>query len=83
MASHKKKLKVSIEEETDEELLSFEELPDAVMEQFREHRLSTQEPFEQYADKIKAKIHTNAETFRRRFLKGYHALLDELIHEKK
>lgn len=83
MASHKKKLKVSVEEESDDDLVSsFEELPDAVMEQLREDRLRTQEPFEQYAEKIRAKIHVNTEAFRHRFLKGYRALIDELIKEK-
>jgi hypothetical protein len=57
---------------------SIDELVLAIVEGLREHHRSDVEPFEVYTQRIRAKIHSNANLFRSRFSRGYHTLLEEL-----
>lgn len=40
------------------------------------------EPFEAYSLDIQAKIQSQENQFKQRFLKGYHVLIDELHHKQ-
>lgn len=43
--------------------------------------LQTLEPFDQYQHRIKAKIYSEANHFRERFIKGYKVIMQELEHK--
>lgn len=69
---------------TDHVDLVFEEemhdLAEAISENpQRNHLLS--DPFEDYIDVLKTKFHSNPHIFRSRLVKGYNALLHELLQE--
>lgn len=81
MGSHKKKIKIAVAEADEKFDESVGELAEAFIEELKEHHRSTLEPFEHYAEKIRVKVHSDVHTFRSRFLKGYHTLLEELAKE--
>lgn len=56
----------------------IEELADMIIEDAKGHHHSELEPFESYAARVRAKIHSNMEEFRGRFAKGYKLLVEEL-----
>lgn len=61
-----------------------EELTEAVTEEMDHAKEGeTMEPFEQYAQKVRSRMHADFNAFRSRFVKGYNALLGELMHEQK
>ncbi|MFQ5730113.1 MAG: hypothetical protein ACE5GN_07110 [Waddliaceae bacterium] len=76
----KKKTKASTEvAEADVEFATaVDELTDAIVEDLEESYDSELEPFEAYAQRVRAQIHSNMDEFRKRFLQGYEVLLKEL-----
>lgn len=84
MKSRKKKLKTI---ELDHNEQGFEsvvdDLTEAVVEELRDEHVSALEPFEQYAHKVRGKMHADFKNFRTRFVKGYNALMEELLHEQE
>lgn len=65
--------------ETEEEQ-SLQHLADAVTESLKEGCKSDLESFEVYAQKMRSHLHSDPQAFRARFLKGYQALLTELLN---
>lgn len=82
MKSRRKKDKPMAVEQTDEADNEFVDLlAEAVAEEAKEQRTTILEPFEQYAQNLREKVHTDIAVFRARFVKGYHVLLDEIYHD--
>jgi hypothetical protein len=62
---------------------SVEEMADAVIDSLKVDYQSDLEPFERYAERVKAKIHSNVDNFRGRLSKGYKAILEEIEKNQK
>ena len=60
---------------------SVDELAEAIVEEEREAFHSDLEPFEAYAQRVKAQLHTDMNEFRERFTSGYEVLLNEIVKE--
>lgn len=61
---------------------SFTTLLDAVIEDSTEHLVDELEPFENYIERVKSKLHKDVPLFRSRFAKGYHVLLEQLKYDQ-
>lgn len=84
MKSRKKKDKSSVMDSHTEAFDSIvDELAEAVMEELNEKHSNALEPFEQYAQNVRSKLHGDLDAFRSRFVRGYHSLLEELSQEHK
>ncbi|CCB86963.1 MULTISPECIES: hypothetical protein [Parachlamydia] len=57
---------------------TVEEVANAVADSMKDDYQNDLEPFELYAERIKAKIHSEMDDFRERLAKGYQVLLDEV-----
>lgn len=74
---------MSLCEEAGEDYSKYiEELSQLIAEGMREQRTESLEPFEVYAERIKSKLYADPDQFRKRFIKGYQILLEELCHGK-
>lgn len=64
---------------------AMDDLTDLVVESFQPDHRQTLEPFEVYASRVRARVHSDIARFRKRFHHGYRVLLDELArqHPKK
>ncbi len=60
---------------------SVDELTEAIVEDITEGYKNDLEPVEIYANRIRQQVHEDLQSFRERFLKGYGALIEELIEE--
>lgn len=79
MKDSKNKGRTSLADEPDAVFeKTVNELADAVVEGLKDQHYSDLEPFDLYAQRVRSKIHDNAVTFRKRFARGYHILLEEL-----
>lgn len=78
MSETHKKQRTSVSEDEERYKKTLEEMADAVIGSLKPGYRSDLEPFEQYAEKVKAKMHTDMDDFRLRLAKGYKALLDEI-----
>lgn len=83
MKSRKKKEKTAVEESDVKIESVVDELAEAVVEDLHDNHADTLEPFEQYAHKVRGKIHSDFDAFRSRFVKGYQALIEEIVHEQE
>lgn len=85
MSSRRKKTKTAELDHDDEQVFAsvVDDLAEAVIEELKDEHVNALEPFEQYAYKIRGKIHKDFKTFRSRFAKGYNALIEELVHERE
>lgn len=79
MREEKKKNKIIVAEVANADYdKCIEELAQALAEGMRVQRTTSLEPFEVYAERVKAKILGDMNKFRTRFTKGYQVLLEEL-----
>lgn len=79
----KKKIKMATEEKSDSTFeKSVAEFAGAVVDSLEKGYKSDLEPFELYAQKVRARLQEDVKEFRQRFAKGYHALLDEISKSK-
>jgi len=62
---------------------SVEEMADAVIDSLKVDYQSDLEPFERYAERVKAKIHSNVGDFRERLSQGYKVILEEIEKNQK
>lgn len=84
MKSHKKKEKASVDAKLEKNFASvIDELTEAMTEEVEREKIEALDPFEQYAQKVRGRMHADFNAFRSRFAKGYNALLEELIHEQE
>jgi hypothetical protein len=82
MREEKRKTKVAVDMEVEADYeKSIQEFADAMIEEHRDQKTSDFEPFEAYAEKVKAKFYSDADQFRSRFARGYSVLLEELEKE--
>lgn len=74
-----KQLKVKTSQEYDRDYWqSVEEFSEVVLESLKTQYHSELEPFENYAQKVKMQVAKDVDDFRRRFVRGYHVLLEEV-----
>lgn len=66
----------------DELKSSVDELTEAIVEDITEGYKNDLEPVEIYANRIRQQVHEDLRLFRERFLKGYEAIIEELIDEE-
>ena len=78
-----KKTSVEVAEADVEFKNAADNLVDAVIDNIKEGYKSDLEPFEAYAERVRAEMYSNIDDFRLRFLNGYHVILKELAKEKK
>lgn len=63
---------------------SVDGLTDVILEDLKQDYHNDLEPFDAYAQRIRAQVHENMEDFRNRFLEGYEVLLQEIMsHQSK
>ncbi len=62
---------------------AVKELADVIEDSLKEDYHSDLEPFEVYAQKVRANIYKTMEEFQARFVNGYEILLKEIEKEKK
>lgn len=73
----KKKLNMTIAEADIEFKQSVDTLTEAIAEDLEQYP-SELEPFDAYAQRVRAQVVSNVEDFRNRFLEGYSILLHEI-----
>lgn len=78
MDEEKTKVSGSVAEADVEFTEAVDEFAEAIVEDLKEGYHSDLEPFEAYAQRVRAEIHSNMDDFRNRFLQGYEVLLNEL-----
>lgn len=78
MADVKKPAAVQVAEADVEFKQSVDQLTNAIVEDLQENYHNDMEPFEAYAQRVRAQIHENMDDFRSRFLQGYEVILNEL-----
>lgn len=81
MKNNKKKDKPLISKSDENFASVIDELTEAMTEDLGNEKNETLEPFEQYAQKVRGRMHADFNAFRSRFVKGYNALLEEIVHE--
>lgn len=81
MAEEMRKTPRGVAEIDVEHAKALEELADAVVEDLKGGYQSDFEPFEAYAERVRADIHTSMGDFHKRFLQGYQVLLEELTKQ--
>ena len=79
MAEQKKKMPVGIAEADVEFKRSVDALTEVLVEELKEEYHTDLEPFDAYAQRVRAQVHANMEDFRDRVLEGYEVLLQELV----
>lgn len=77
---HKKTGSAALDEEEEQ---AVQNLADAVTESLKEGCKSDLESFEVYAQKMRSHLHSDPQSFRARFLKGYQALLSEMSTKRQ
>lgn len=84
MKNRKKKEKISTDAKLEKNFANvIEGLTEALTEELSNENIKSMEPFEQYAQKVRGRMHADFNTFRSRFVKGYNALLEEIVHEQE
>lgn len=84
MKNRKKKEKVSTDVKLEEKFANvIDGLTEALSEELSNENIKSMEPFEQYAQQVRGRMHADFNTFRSRFVKGYNALLEEIVHEQE
>lgn len=84
MNSEEKNKPLSAAEADVEFKQSVDDLTDVILEDMKNDYHNDLEPFDAYAQRIRAQVHENMEDFRNRFLEGYEVLLQEIItHQTK
>lgn len=78
-----KKQSIEVAEADVEFKKAADNLVDVVIDNIKEGYKSDLEPFEAYAERVRAEMYSNIDDFRTRFLNGYHVILEELAKEKK
>lgn len=82
MAEQKKKIPVSIAEADVEFKQSVDALTEVLIEELKGDYRTDLEPFDAYAQRVRAQVHANMQDFRDRFLEGYEVLLQELVSQQ-
>jgi hypothetical protein len=80
--SKKKEQSIASSQEIDSVEESFSLLLDVVVQDSKEHLMEELEPFENYIERVKSKLHQDVPLFRSRFAKGYHVLMEQLKYEQ-
>ena len=80
--AEKKKIPTSVAEADVEFKKSVDALTEVIIEDLKEEYHNDLEPFDAYAQRVRAQVHANMEDFRDRFLEGYEVLLQELVSQQ-
>ena len=62
---------------------SFDTIIEVFVEQSKEEMAETLDPFDFYIDKIKMNLYADVPRFRKRFITGYHVLLEQVKADKQ
>lgn len=81
MSNRKKNENASVTNTSEDIYASvFGDLVQAVIEDTKEREASEEEAFGSYVQRVRSKMHVDANLFQKRFCKGYENLLDQLRH---
>lgn len=78
---NQKKDKVSVAEHDESFDDACKNLIEALVEEDKTRLTEQVDPFENYVERVRSKMHLDNDLFRSRFVKGYQVLIEELKHE--